>query len=201
MQADVLEERTIAMGLGMDLMGLRPTGWKVEATRRYLMRAAPGIAVGVGRVDVGLKTDDGTSVLITGPMMGIGIGAGGAGDLSGLARENVQQLVKYASLFKIASARTDLFRQAITNRTDSPSIEALRNCDLVLTTLGAAAGVFGGSLDYYAFYKKGMPNVPLWVWFAAGTDLTAGGSTTLMQYKSDMLSVNVSAARTNNWRL
>ena len=196
-----LMERIIAMGLGMDLMGLRPTGWKIKSTKRFLMKVAPAIAIGGGRIEAGFETDDGKSVLVTGPVSGLGLGAGGAADFGGVGREYVRSVVKYASLFKLASVRTDLYRYAITN-SESPSIEAFRKCDLVLTTVSANAAVFGGSLDYYAFYKKGEPNVPRWVWFGAGTDLTGGGSTSVMQYKSDWLSVSVpTATPSNDWRL
>jgi hypothetical protein len=70
-----------------------------------------------------------------------------------------------------------------------PTPDRLANCDLVLTTISGNAAVFGGSLDYYAFYYKGEPNLPRWLWFAAGAEVTGGGSGSLMQYKTDYLSV------------
>lgn len=171
------------MSLVTDILGLSETGWTVKSTNKFLIKAAPGIAVGLGHIEAELVAN-GKPVGISGQVIGIGVGAGGS---FSLGTELIKAIVKYVNVFKF-SVKSDLYRYALTNN-DPPTVEGLRACDLVLTTIGGNAVILGGSLDYYAFYRKGEPNTPRWVWFAAGPELSGGGSGAMMQYKSDGLVV------------
>jgi hypothetical protein len=169
----------VVVSLLTDVLGLSETGWTVKSTNKFLLRAAAGLSIGGGRIEAAFSAP-GQIVGITGLAFGLGVGAGGAFQPK---TEIIRALVKYANYFKL-SLKSDLYRYALTNN-DDPTPERLSRCDLVLTTLSGNSVVFGVSLDCYTFYKKGEPNVPRWLWFATGAEICAGGSSTLMQYKSD----------------
>ncbi|MFO7640500.1 MAG: hypothetical protein R6X17_04310 [Candidatus Competibacteraceae bacterium] len=172
------------MSLTTDILGLSETGWTVKSTNRFLIKAAPGIAVGGGHIEAEFVAN-GKPVGISGRVIGYGVGAGVS---FSLGKELIRSIVKYANVFKFASLKSNLYRYALTNN-DPPTVEGLKACDLVLTTIGGNAVILGGSLDYYAFYRKGEPNTPRWVWFAAGAEVSGGGSGGMMQYKSDGMMV------------
>ncbi len=172
------------MGLGTDIMGLSTTGWEVKASTKLLIKAAVGISIGGGNLTAKFSAK-GKPVFVSGPCFGLGVGAGGE---FVLGKEAMRSLMKFAGFFKFGSMRSDLYRYAVTNN-EEPTPERLAECDLVLTTMGGSATIIGGSVDYWAFYKKGEPNIPRWVWFSAGGDVTGGGSASIMQYKTDSLTV------------
>ncbi len=172
------------MSAFLDALGFADTGWKVISVAKAAVRAAVGISVGGARVDAKFDAN-GTTVTLAGTGFGLGLG-GGAGFQPG--DQITRAITGYFRVFKFLSTMSPLFRYWLTND-DAPTVDAMKGCDLILTTFAANASNFGGSLDYYAFYKKGEPNRPRWAWFAAGAEVSAGGSATLMQYKFDTLQI------------
>ena len=174
------------MSLLTDVLCLSETGWKVSRTNKLLTKAAAAIAIGGGQIEVEFEQPNGSKILLIGRGIGYGVGAGA--DFVVL-KEMIKSLMKYVGIFKIFSAKSDLYRYALLNN-EEPTIPRLLECDLVLTTGSANASVFGGSLDYYAFYRRGAPNQPLWMFFSAGTEISGGGSASTMQYKFEGLQVS-----------
>ena len=130
------------MGLLTDVLGLEPTGWEVKASSKLLTKGGAGVQVGGGTLSATFSNP--RPVEISAPCFGVGLGAGGEFQLG---KEAVRSIVKYAGIFKFASAKTELYRYAVTNGS-GPSIMGLcDDCVLVLTTVGGAAGVIGASID------------------------------------------------------
>ena len=169
-------------------MMLEPTGWEVKGANKLLWRAAVGISVGGGRIEAGFKTSAGQNIVVSGLASGTGLGGGGDMNLARFGEQLGRSVTKYIGLLKLKSFKTDLYRMAFFT-TEQPSVDGLSNCDLVLTTISTTSGIFGGSMDYYAFYKKGNPTTPLWVWFGTSLDATGGSGASIMQFKTDHLSV------------
>src|SRR5256885_6312454 len=107
------------------------TGWKVGDVFKFLLKAAPGIAVGGGTIEAHLDAK-GTPVVWKGFGIGLGLGLGASATARAeaakavlqnanyaLGTEVMRSLVKYGSALKWFSLKSELYRYELNNKEPS----------------------------------------------------------------------------------